>query len=911
LFTFSTPWGLYRLKRLVQGVSVASDIYQEFIERNFGHIANTKRCVDDFLIYGKPDLDTIGTANEKLSAIKNHNIALNQVLTRCLELNLTLNETKCNFSTDQVVFYGNEISAKGFRPLKSKVDAFMSGPNPSNKHELRSFMGMCSNWIKRLPEIVDEAKFLNGLRKKNAAYLWTDEHSSALQSIKNKLITGHLTHFCPKRKTILYCDAGPGGVSAILTQEDSNGTKWLIACATHCFSEIEMRYSQVEKEMLALIWSIRHFKYECLANNVVIRSDSLSSVKIMNSSNKSKESKSLRIMSWLSKIPGGFYKVEHIPGSDNIADYLSRCHSNVKQPSFNDLATIYPIENVHEMEITLNDIVNSTKTDETLQEITKCILNNTKPPTTNKYHTLFHDSLSIHKTGCVLKDDLIILPDSLVNKAIKIAHAGHNGMSAVLNVIKKRYFFNKQSSAIRNYIKACMPCQANTGHPATEPMIIQPAPEANNLLVSIDFSSKTPSNNYLMVWVDERSKTPIMKITKGLTSTDAINILKKIFKETGVVPKTIKSDNGPAFNSKEFENFAKEYNFKHMKITPLWPNANGGCENRMKIINKSIRCATAENKKNWPQILDDALKVYKATTHPSTGYSPNEMTGSQDQLRLASFHQNKIVDPNLALTTNWSAKQKYKAYADKNKKAKSIQINVGDKVLHKWIKSNKHQSKYDPKPYIVKRQTGTMIEAERQDHYITRNKSLFKKIAPIQTVVINMVFDPLAKRRARLAREKAEQAAKQQADAVPEQNQHHSNNNQNGQQSNQASTIQINMQKTLPEEKSVDQNEASNHSDKNDESIQYQSIEHGSTAEDNKTQHDTNQTNDTIEDPNKKMDTDQPKQKKLRLTEAEKLTVSLKTNKDFNAMNTRPKLERTPPQTSASNKEGSQTNGKS
>ena len=52
------------------------------IDRHFGDIINTKRCVDDFLIYGKPDDDKIGTADEYTSAVRNHNAALKEVLER-------------------------------------------------------------------------------------------------------------------------------------------------------------------------------------------------------------------------------------------------------------------------------------------------------------------------------------------------------------------------------------------------------------------------------------------------------------------------------------------------------------------------------------------------------------------------------------------------------------------------------------------------------------------------------------------------------------------------------------------------------------------------------------------------------------------------------------------------------------
>jgi hypothetical protein len=756
LFTFTTPWGLYRLNRLVQGVSVSSEIFQEFIDLNFGHIPNTKRCVDDFLIYGKPDPDKVGTPEEYKSAVLNHNKSLMQVLKRCLELNLTLNDQKCLFSVSSVIFYGNEISSKGFRPLKSKVEPFLHSKNPTNKQEVRSFLGMCANWIKRLPEIATEAKLLNSLRKKHAQFNWQQQHTDALNSIRNKLLTGHLAHFNESRATEIYCDAGPGGISAIMVQTDKNGTKWLIACATHCFTDIEMRYSQIEKEMLAIIWTIKHFRYECLANNVTIKSDSLSSVKIMNATNKQKETKSLRILSWLSQIPGGHYKIEFVPGNKNIADYLSRCHPDTKSPSFNDLTTIYTITESITHEINMEQLIHETNRDTTLIEIKQHLANKTRPPPSNIYHTIFND-LKINENGCIQLNNKLILPESLIDKALHIAHLGHNGTPAMLDILKKRYHFRNMNNIIKNFVKQCWPCQCNTGHPATEPMIVQPAPHNNNDLVSLDFSSKTPSNNYILVWNDERSKFTIMKVSKGLTSKNAIDILKRIFNEYKMVPKTVKSDNGPAFKSKEFAAFLKQYNINHQKVTPLWPNANGGCESRMKIINKSIRCANVNNKSHWTTILDNALKVYNASKHPSTGYSPNELMCYDDNLKLASFHRNNTIDAKQLQSNIQTARQKYKTNADKNKKAKTVNFEIGDKIIHKWQKTNKHQPKYDPQPYKVTQQHGTMIIAERPNHTLTRNKSFFKKIQPITQITAYVAMDPLARRRARLAQERAQQ----------------------------------------------------------------------------------------------------------------------------------------------------------
>lgn len=170
----------------------------------------------------------------------------------------------------------------------------------------------------------------------------------------------------------------------------------------------------------------------------------------------------------------------------------------------------------------MEQIIEHTNKDATLLQLKHHILNKTRPPPTNQYHTII-DHLKINENGCIQLNQRILLPDTLIAKAITIAHLGHNGTPAMLDILKKRYHFHKINDKIKTFVKQCWPCQCNTGHPATEPMIIQPAPTNNNDLVSLDFSSKTPSNNYILVWNDERSKFTIMKISKGLTSKNAID----------------------------------------------------------------------------------------------------------------------------------------------------------------------------------------------------------------------------------------------------------------------------------------------------------------------------------------------------------------------------------------------------
>jgi hypothetical protein len=71
-----------------------------------------------------------------------------------------------------------------------------------------------------------------------------------------------------------------------------------------------------------------------------------------------------------------------------------------------------------------------------------------------------------------------------------------------------------------------------------------------------------------------------------------------------------------------------------------------------------------------------------------------------------------------------------KLYADKMRKAKSSEIQVGDAVLLKQRKQTKLSCRFDPIPFCVTRIKGTMITVMRNGKFVTRNASLLKKITP-------------------------------------------------------------------------------------------------------------------------------------------------------------------------------------
>ena len=71
-------------------------------------------------------------------------------------------------------------------------------------------------------------------------------------------MTPVLSYFDKTCHTQVIADASPYGLVAVLVQKQ-NGQNRIIAYASRTLSQIERKYSQTEKEALALVWSCERF----------------------------------------------------------------------------------------------------------------------------------------------------------------------------------------------------------------------------------------------------------------------------------------------------------------------------------------------------------------------------------------------------------------------------------------------------------------------------------------------------------------------------------------------------------------------------------------------------------------------------------------------------------------------------
>lgn len=142
------------------------------------------------------------------------------------------------------------------KPDPKKISALKQMNAPMNRQELLSFLGLATYMGTFIQNLSSLTAPLRDLTKKNATFVWTDNHQQAFEHIKDSVTTEvTLTYFHPHKHITVQVDASMKGLGAALLQDGRP-----IAFASKSLTETESRYANIEREMLAVVYgSIRSF----------------------------------------------------------------------------------------------------------------------------------------------------------------------------------------------------------------------------------------------------------------------------------------------------------------------------------------------------------------------------------------------------------------------------------------------------------------------------------------------------------------------------------------------------------------------------------------------------------------------------------------------------------------------------
>ena len=192
--------------------------------------------------------------------------------------------------------------------IGAKVEAIVRFCVPASRRELNRFLGMAIIGVIAAP--------LTILLSQKVPFVWSECCQTAFERLKALLINTPVLA-APKfdKPFRLAVDA------SVLLQEDCSGLKHPVCYFSRKFDVHQRNYSTIEKEALALILALEHFRvYISTSQSLVVYTDHNPLVSLSRMKNPNP-----RLMGWSLFLQGFNLDVHHVRGKDHIlADALSR-----------------------------------------------------------------------------------------------------------------------------------------------------------------------------------------------------------------------------------------------------------------------------------------------------------------------------------------------------------------------------------------------------------------------------------------------------------------------------------------------------------------------------------------------------------------------------------------------------------
>ena len=332
---------------------------------------------------------------------------------------------------DSVDYLGHTISADGLRTSEAKIKGIVNAPTPQNVPELRSFLGLVNYYGKFLPDLATILAPLYSLLRKHKRWHWGKEQDEAFERVKQLLLSSEvLVHFDDRLPVILSCDASPYGLGAVLSHLMPDGSERPIAFASKSLTETERKYSQLDKEAMAIVYGVKKYHQYIYGRQFTLKTDHKPLMYIFGENRAIPTMASGRIQRWALTLGAYNYQIEYKKGEQHAnADAMSRLPQKITGSE----PPIAP-EVVHLMEFLDTSPVSSkhirlwTDRDSLLSKIRRWILSGW-PEKEKEMQPFFSKKTELSvEEGCILWGSRVVVPSKGRSKVVKMLHEAHPGI---------------------------------------------------------------------------------------------------------------------------------------------------------------------------------------------------------------------------------------------------------------------------------------------------------------------------------------------------------------------------------------------------------------------------------------------------------------------------------------------------
>ena len=640
---FVIPSGLYEFRTMPFGLANAPATFQRLMQIVLQDMA-PRHCLvylDDVIVFGR-------TIDELLQNLRG-------VLTRLIKAGLRLKPSKCILLKKEVSFLGHVVSEKGIQTDSAKIDTIKSWPTPQSVDELRQFLGLASYYRRFVRDFARIAGPLHRLTEVGRKFVWSPECQNAFEALRCTLVTAPILTLPDlsetRRPFVLDTDASDFGIGAVLSQLGADNSEHVVAYGSRCLNKSERNYCTTRKEMLALVFFMKHFRHYLLGKSFIVRTDHQALKWLQNF----REAEG-QVARWQEQLQAFDYECQHRPGRQHKnADALSRrpCREKFSCPTCSEShvsAVIMDVSDTEEWSLLQKQDPETRVIYQRLEDHGEKPTKAEMAGTSWEAHCLWSQWHRLRLLDGVLYLDFginfaprVVVPQSKVQQVLTRLHqeAGHAGQRKMDAAASQRFWWPQQRRDIVNFCNNCEDCIRMKPPRRFLQAPLQPIVTGYpNEIVGVDIVGPLPEtprgNRYILVMVDLFTKwCEAVPIAATDAETTAQAIVENWVCRWGA-PEQLHSDRGSNFESVIVGELCHLLDTRKSRTTAYHPQGNGQVERTNRSIKTLLKAFTDEHStREWDRALSRCLLAYRSTVHVSTGYSPHSMvTGREMRLPL-------------------------------------------------------------------------------------------------------------------------------------------------------------------------------------------------------------------------------------------------------------------------------------
>ncbi|KZV27225.1 hypothetical protein F511_04678 [Dorcoceras hygrometricum] len=499
-----------------------------------------------------------------------------------------------------------------------KVAAVEQWPKPTSTKEVRGFLGLTGYYRKFIRDYGKIAKPLTDLLKKDSLG-WNDDAQGAFELLKKAISTAPVLRMPDfKQQFVIECDASGRGVGAVLTQDGRPVAYFSKALASRSLSK-----STYEKELMALVLAIQHWRPYLLGRKFLVMTDHRSLTSLMKQRVTTPDQQH-----WMRKLLGFEFEIRHKAGVNNgAADALSRVEGELE---------LQGISGPEWLEI--QELNAAVQQDPFLGEVTHKLV--TGERNVGSY------SLS---NGVLLHKGKIVLPRNSVwtAKILLETHAtptgGHSGAFRTLKRAAATFFWKGMKADVAQFVAQCEVCQKHKYETTKPSGFLQPLPIPVAIWedIALDFIVGLPKSKgfeVIMVVVDRLSKyAHFIPLKHPFTAKGVAEMFSREIATLHGPPKSIVSDRDPIFMSNFWTEFFRLQGTLFKMSSSYHPQTDGQTEVLNRCLETYLRCFSSEQPRTWSGWLHWAEFCYNTAFHTAAGMTPFEVVYGRKAPTIIQF----------------------------------------------------------------------------------------------------------------------------------------------------------------------------------------------------------------------------------------------------------------------------------